>query len=110
MRYEKGKITPNLVGLIPAGTKNVSLFFILHPDPKSSEPVTLTEMEASRNGHPGRRAPLPLKLNSAENAVPYLASFKGSALAPGAYEVKAMMTRRKTASQELSFTPYRETG
>ncbi|MGC1423241.1 MAG: VWA domain-containing protein [Terracidiphilus sp.] len=104
MRYEKGKITPNLVGLIPAGTKNVSLFFILHPDPKSSEPVTL-EMEASRNGHPGRRAPLPLKLNSAESAVPYLASFKGSALAPGAYEVKAMMTQGgKTASQELSFT------
>ena len=36
MRYEKGKITPNLVGVVPPGAKNVSLFFILHTDPKSS--------------------------------------------------------------------------
>jgi VWFA-related protein len=104
MRYEKGKITPNLEGLIPAGAKNVSLFFILHPDPKASEPVTL-EIEASRNGHPGRRTPLPLKLNSSDETVPYLASFKGSALAPGNYEVKALMTQGgKTAEQQVSFT------
>ena len=39
MRYEKGKITPNLAGVVPPGAKGVSLFFILHPDPKSTEPV-----------------------------------------------------------------------
>ena len=43
-----------LPGVIPAGAKNVSLFFILHPDPNSNEPPTL-EMEASRNGHPGTK-------------------------------------------------------
>ena len=104
MRYEKGKITPNLGGIVAAGAKNVSLFFILHPDPKANEPVTL-EMEASRNGHPGRRTPLPLKLNRTDQTVPYLASFKGSALAPGVYEVKAMMTQGgRTAEQRVSFT------
>lgn len=103
MRYEKGKITPNLVGVVPLGAKNVSLFFILHTDPKSSGPTTL-EIEASHNGHPGRRVPLPLKLDPAAGAVPYLASFKGTALSPGDYEVKAFLTQGgKTAVQEISF-------
>ncbi|MGA8089817.1 MAG: VWA domain-containing protein [Terracidiphilus sp.] len=103
MRYEKGKITPNLVDVVPAGSKNVSLFFILHPDPKLSGPTTL-EMEASHNGHPGRRVPVPLKLDPAAGSVPYLASFKGAALTPGDYNVKAIMTQGgKTAVQEISF-------
>ncbi|WP_348265289.1 VWA domain-containing protein [Telmatobacter sp. DSM 110680] len=104
LRYEKGKITPNLAGAVASNAKGVSLFFILHPDPKSSEPAIL-EMEASRNGHPGRRTPLPLKLKSAGEAVPYLATFKGSSMAPGNYEVKAMMSQGgKTSVQQVAFT------
>ena len=105
MRYEKSKIAPNVAGVIPpGGGKNLSLFFILHPDPKSKSPATL-EMEAARNGHPGRRTPLPLKLNSDGQAVPYLASFKGTSLAPGNYEVKAMLTQDgKTAVEQVAFT------
>lgn len=104
LRYEKGKITPNLAGTVSGNAKNVSLFFILHPDPKSSEPAIL-EMEASRNGHPGRRTPLPLKLRSSGEAVPYLASFKSSSMAPGNYEVKAMMSQGgKTSVQQVAFT------
>jgi VWFA-related protein len=103
MRYEKGKITPNLVGVVPPGAKNVSLFFILHTDPKSVGTTTL-EMEASRNGHPGRRVPLPLKLDPSAGAVPYLASFKAATLTPGDYEVKAFLTQGgKTAVQQISF-------
>lgn len=104
MRYEKGKITPNLLGTVPSGTKGISLFFILHPDPQSKEPATL-EMEASRDGHPGRRTPLPLKMNNDGSPVPYLASFKGATLLPGNYDVKAMMSQGgKTAEQEVAFT------
>lgn len=104
MRYEKGKITPNLAGVVsPGAAKNVSLFFILHTDPKSSGP-TILEMEASHNGHPGRRVPLPLKLDPSAGAVPYLASFKGTALTPGDYEVKAFLTQGgRTAVQQISF-------
>jgi hypothetical protein len=104
MRYEKGKITPNLAGIVPSGAKGVSLFFILRPDPSSKQPVTL-EMEASRNGHAGRRTPLPLMLNDAKETVPYLATFKGASLAPGNYEVKAMISQGgKTAVQQIAFT------
>ncbi len=104
LRYEKGKITPNLTGVVSGNAKGVSLFFILHPDPNSKEPPTL-EMEASRNGHPGRRTPLPLKLNSAGEAVPYLASFKTASMTPGAYDVKAMVSQGgKTSVQEVAFT------
>jgi VWFA-related protein len=104
MKYEKGKITPNLSAEVPDDAKSVSLFFILHPDPKSKEPLTL-EMEASRNGRPGKRMPLPLHLNSEDATVPYLASFKAGSLQPGAYEVKAMLSQGgKTAIQRMSFT------
>jgi len=104
MRFEKSKITPNVSGVVPAGAKNISLFFILHPDPNSKSPATL-EMEASRNGHAGHRTPLPLKLSSDGQAVPYLASFKGSALVPGNYDVKAMLTQDgKTAVEQVLFT------
>ncbi|MGA8743089.1 MAG: VWA domain-containing protein [Terracidiphilus sp.] len=103
LRYEKGKITPNLTGVVSGNSKGVSLFFILHPDPNSKEPPTL-EMEASRNGHPGRRAPLPLKLNGAGEAVPYLASFKTASMTPGSYEVKAMVSQGgKTSVQQVAF-------
>ena len=104
MRYEKGKITPNLAGVVPPGAKNVSLFFILHPDPKSNEAPTL-EIEASRGGRSGRRMPLPLKLSAGESSVPYMASFKGSTLGPGTYDVKATLSQgAKTAVQQVSFT------
>jgi hypothetical protein len=104
LKYEKGKITPNLSGSVAGNAKGVSLFFILHPDPKASE-LPILEMEASRNGHPGRRTPLPLKLNSAGEAVPYLASFKGASMAPGNYEVQAMMSQGgKTSVQQVAFT------
>lgn len=104
MRYEDSKVTPNISGLVPENAKGVSLFFILHPDPKSKEPVTL-EMVASRNGSPGKRMPLPLRLSKEGGTVPYLASFNSGALAPGVYDVKAMLSQGgKTSIQHLSFS------
>jgi VWFA-related protein len=104
LRYEKGKITANLSGVVPGNAKGVSLFFILHPDPASKEPATL-EMEASRVGHPGHRTLLPLRMNGDGAAIPYLANFKSGALAAGSYEVKAMLSQGgKTAAQQAFFT------
>jgi len=105
LRFGKGKVTPNLSGQLPDKANSVSLFFILHPDPKASDPPTL-ELEVSRNGVPGRRAPLPLPdRSSAEgNAIPYMADFRASSLAPGIYTVKATMSQGgKTAEREFSF-------
>jgi VWFA-related protein len=106
MRYEKGKVTPNLSGRLPQDASSVSLFFILHPDPKIPTPATL-EIEVDRNGNPGRRTPLPLPVrdSAAAGAIPYMANFHATSLAPGVYQVKAFLTQGETnAEQDLSFT------
>jgi VWFA-related protein len=105
LRYEKSKLTPNLSAQVPDKTNSVSLFFILHPDPKASAPATL-DMEVSRNGVAGHPTPLPLPVQSSDSgdAIPYMANFRASSLAPGLYTVKATMTQGgKTAGRELSF-------
>ena len=105
LRFEKGKLTPNLSGQLPENAKSVSLFFILHPDPKSADPATL-EMEVSHNGNFGHRTPLSLPTKGlAGDAIPYMANFKASALAPGVYDVKTTMSQGgKTSERDLSFT------
>jgi VWFA-related protein len=103
LMFEKGRVTPNVVGDVPLGAKSVSLFFIVHPDAKSKDPVKV-EMEVGRNGRAGRRSPLPIHFEDAQAAVPYLASFN-SGLAPGDYTVKALVTQgSKTAVREMAFT------
>jgi VWFA-related protein len=105
MRYEKGKVTPNLSGRLPENANSVSLFLILHPDPQISTPATL-EIEVDRDGIPGRRTPLPLPVQNGEaaSAIPYMANFRASSLAPGVYQVKAFMSQGgMTAERDLSF-------
>lgn len=101
--FEKGKVTPNISGDVPLGAKSVSLFFVVHPDSKAKDPVKV-EMEVGRNGRPGRRTPLPIHFEDVPVAVPYLASFN-SGLAPGDYNVKAIVTQgSKTSEREMAFT------
>jgi VWFA-related protein len=104
LRYEKSVVTPNVTGELPVGSKGISMFFMVHPDPASSETGTL-EMQVIHDGKAGRRIPLPLNMNAGQLAVPYLASFGSGAIAPGRYEVKALFTQAgKTAEQSLSFS------
>jgi VWFA-related protein len=102
LRYEHEKVTPNVSGRLPEQPKGVSLFFILHPDTTVNQPTTL-EMQIIHNGKAGHKKEL-LKIDSAHGAVPYLASLKSGALAPGNYEVKAFLTQGgKTSTQSHSF-------
>ena len=104
LRYETSRITANISDQLPPAAKGVSLFFVLHPDPRSKDTPTL-EMEVIHNGTAGRRMPLPMKLSAGAGPVPYLASFGSSALAPGAYEVKAFLNQEgRTSTQTLAFT------
>ncbi len=104
LRYDTGKVTPNLSGIVQHDAKSISLFMILRPDPKVLEPPTL-EMQVIRNGKAGRRTPLPLRVGSADASIPYLASFQTKSLAPGDYKVKATMSQGgNTAIQEIAFT------
>ena len=52
LRFQNGKVTPNLSGAVPASAKSVSLFFILHPAPNSPSPAL--EMNLLRDGKIGR--------------------------------------------------------
>ncbi|UWZ85593.1 VWA domain-containing protein [Occallatibacter riparius] len=104
LRYEHSIVTPNVTGELPEGAKGISMFFMVHPDPASSESGTL-EMQVIHDGRAGRRIPLPLNMNAGQIAVPYLASFGSGAVAPGHYEVRAYFSQSgKTAEQTLAFS------
>jgi VWFA-related protein len=104
MRYESGKVTPNLSGAVPTDAKSISLFLILHPDPKATDAPTL-EMQVIRNGKAGKRTPLPLRVGAKDAVIPYLATIQTKSLAPGDYKVKATVSQGgDTAQQEIAFT------
>lgn len=103
LRYEDGKVTPNLSGQLSTDDKTVSVFFILHPDAHSTEPPTL-EMTVERPGHEGKHVAMPVKVTNNGGAEPYLATFKTTALRPGSYEVKALLTQGgKTVERTAAF-------
>ena len=103
MRYEHQKVTPNLTGELTPNDKKVSLFFILHPDPESSDSMKL-EMRLTHNGKPGKRVPL-MEEGGMKAGVPYLASVGSHGLPPGNYEVTAYLSQgARTAEQSERFT------
>ena len=91
LRYEHQNIVPNLAGDMGANLKNASVFFMLHPDPQSSAPLTL-EMELDHNGQKGDRSFL-YQANEARSAIPYMARISAGELAPGDYSVTAFVTQ-----------------
>jgi VWFA-related protein len=107
LRFENGKVTPNLSGEVMPSAKSVSLFFILHTDPNSPAPPAL-EMQLLRDGSPAGHKTLPIheaKGASATGAIPYLASLDTSALRPGLYDVKTTLTQGgQKAEGSIAFT------
>ena len=103
LRYEHQRVTPNITAELPANARDVSVFFIMHPDSASKEPTKL-EMELVHNGKPGRRTPL-LQTDGMHQAIPYLASLGSGPLSPGQYEVKAFLSQGgKSAEHSQTFT------
>jgi hypothetical protein len=103
LRYENGRVVPNLSGRISPEAKDVSLFFMVHPDAQASDSPTL-EMEVLRNGQSVGRVPLQLRKSSGIGPIPYLASIRAGSLAAGNYEAIASLTQDgKTSQRSLSF-------
>lgn len=103
LRYGKSKVTANISGEVPADAKKVSLFLIVHPDPAAKDDPRL-DMQIIRNGKPGKRMPLPLRMDAPGLPMPYLASFGSGRVAPGNYEVVAYLTQGgKTTQQKIAF-------
>jgi VWFA-related protein len=92
MRYQNAKVVANLSGQVSPGAKDISLFFMVHPETGNSEQPTL-EMEVMRNGEPVGHMPLQLRKISGPGAIPYMASIRASALPAGSYEATATLTQ-----------------
>ncbi len=103
LRYENGRIVPDLSGDVTNKTKSISLFFMIHTDSQSAEQARLA-MEVLRNGDPIASMPLPLRKTSDAGVVPYLASIQAGSLASGRYDVTATLTQGdKTTASRTSF-------
>jgi VWFA-related protein len=103
LRYENGRVVPDLSGHVPPEAKNISLFFMVHSDPQASEQPRL-EMEVLRNGESVGHMPLQLRKSSGLAAIPYMASIRASSLAAGNYQAIASLTQDgKSSERSVSF-------
>jgi VWFA-related protein len=103
LRYEDGRVVPNLAGQVSPDTKEISLFFMVHPDAAAADQARL-EMALLRNGEPVGRMPLQLHQGVGQRVVPYLASIQARALSPGRYEAIAILTHGgRTVQNSTSF-------
>lgn len=103
MRYGNGKVIPDLSGRVAHGKKEISLFFLVHPDPASTEPPTL-EMEVLKSGEAIAQVPLQLRKTNGPATIPYLASIQSASLPSGDYQVVERLTQGgRTAERDLTF-------
>jgi VWFA-related protein len=103
LRYGKGKVIPSISGHVPHGQKEISFFFVVHPDPSSAEQPTL-EMEVLKSNESIAQVPLHLVKTSGPGSIPYLASIQASSLPSGDYEVIEKITQGgKTSERGLAF-------
>lgn len=105
MRYDNGRILPDLNAELPENTRRLSLFFLVHPQAGSTAPPELA-MEIFRNHELVGKMPLELtKVSGTGNAIPYLGTLRAQMLPPGNYEVKAVLTQNgQTATSTTAFT------
>ncbi len=103
LRYGTSKVVPTLSGQIAHGTKNISFFFVVHPDPISKEQPRL-EMEVLKSNEQIAQLPLQFRKTTGAVSVPYLASIQSASLSSGDYEVIERVEQGgKTAEHALSF-------
>jgi VWFA-related protein len=103
MQYGKGKVVPSISGRVPHGAKQISFFFMVHPDANSTEQPTL-EMEVLKSHEAIAQVPLHLAKTTGPGSIPYLASIQSTALPSGDYEVIEKLTQGgKTSERGLTF-------
>jgi len=103
LRYQNDKVTAGLSPQLLPGTKDLSFFFLVHPDSDVSEAATL-ELQVLRNGELFGQIPLQLPRDLGE-AFPYLASLRTSSLPAGNYEVMLSLSQgEKVMEREARFS------
>jgi VWFA-related protein len=91
LRSSTGEVVPNLAGAVQAGTKDVSLFFMIHPGQALGKPAL--EITVSRDGHPIGRAPLVFREAADGGAVPYFSTIGTRSMSAGEYVATARLTQ-----------------
>jgi VWFA-related protein len=103
LQYGKGKVVPSISGRVPHGAKEISFFFVVHPDSTSAEQPTL-EMEVLKSHESIAQMPLRLMKISGPGSIPYLASIQSTSLPSGDYEVIEKLTQAgKTTERGVAF-------
>lgn len=103
LRYGGNKVIPSLSGRVPHGSKEISFFFVVHPDPNSTEQPTL-EMEVLKSSEPIAQVPLHLLKMNGPGSIPYLASIQAASLSAGDYEIIERLTQGgNTTERGVSF-------
>ena len=104
LRHGSDKVTPNLSGQLLPGAKEVSVFFIAHPDQHAAEIATLN-LQVLRDGKPLGGAPMTARQADGSEFSSYLARFSIDPPMDGRYEVKAILSQGgKTAQAGTTFS------
>ncbi len=91
-RLSSGQVIAAVSGDVPAGAKEVSLFFLIHPGKAAAEKPAL-EMTVSREGKTVGRVPLSFRQSEDGGAVPYFGTLEAGALKPGSYVAKVRISQ-----------------
>lgn len=103
LQYGNHKVVPGISGRVPHGAKEISFFFVVHPDPNSTEQPTL-EMEVVKNNESIAQVPLKLRKADGPASIPYMASIQAGSLPGGEYQVIEKLTQGgKTSERSLTF-------
>jgi VWFA-related protein len=103
MRYGNGRVVPTVADQIAKGTKELSLFFVVHSDAASTESPKL-EMEIQKSDESIAKVPLTLSARSGPVTIPYLTSIKSERLPAGDYKIIERLTQGgKTVERSLAF-------
>lgn len=101
--YQGGRVTPALnpvIHTVPGA--QLSIFFIVYPDPASSEKPQAI-MEYILDGKSIGRGEVPLPEPDANGRIPYVMSAPANNLPHGAYEVRLVVKQGKSVAEERAF-------
>jgi VWFA-related protein len=103
LQHGDQRVTPNLSGRLPIGSKDVPLFFIVHSDPNAVDAPVL-DVQVLKDGKPAEGAPMISQQVRKARFSSYLASLSIDPPKDGKYEVKVSLTQGgKTAEAHASF-------
>jgi len=92
LQSTRGEVVPNLDGSLRAGTKEASLFFLIHPGPAALGKPAM-EITVSRDGHVVGHAPLAFREAADNGPITYFSTLGTKSMSPGGYEVTVRLTQ-----------------